>query len=162
MKGGLLPFSAGAKAIADFPKPAIRQEMVKFSRRMTGLRDLADLRAKLRSWCSRPIQTLSMVALCCDAAPKADLGASCSEKPMPDDREADNAELLERNAEIARSGKNCRRFGAVAPVVPSKYRPAKASVSAREADQTRASLADPGRQRSPVKHNPARRTNRAG
>ena len=29
-----------------------------------------------------------MVALCCDAAPIADLCASCSEKPMPDDREA--------------------------------------------------------------------------
>jgi len=38
VKGGLLPFSAGAKAIADFPKPAIRQEMVEISQRMTGLR----------------------------------------------------------------------------------------------------------------------------
>ena len=27
-----------------------------------------------------------------DAAPKADLCASCSEKPMPDDREADKDE----------------------------------------------------------------------
>ena len=48
MKGGLLPFSAGAKAIADFPKPAIRQEMVKFSRRMTGLRDKPAIRSP--SW----------------------------------------------------------------------------------------------------------------
>ena len=77
-------------------------------------------------------------------------------------RIAEIVELLERSAEIARSGKICRRFGAVAPVVLSKYRPAKASVSAREADQTRANLADPGRQRSPVKNNPARYTNRAG
>ncbi len=103
-----------------------------------------------------------MVAMCCDAAPIADLCASCSEKPMPDDREADNADLLERSAEIARSGKNCGRSGAVAPVVLSKYRPAKPSVSAREADQTRANLADPSRQRAPVKNNPARHTNRAG
>ena len=37
-----------------------------------------------------------MVALRCDAAPKADLCASCSEKPMPDDREADEADLAAR------------------------------------------------------------------
>ena len=34
-----------------------------------------------------------MVALCCDASLKADLCASCSEKPMPDDREADKTAI---------------------------------------------------------------------
>ena len=35
-----------------------------------------------------------MVALRCDAAPKADLCASCSEKPTPEDREADQSTEL--------------------------------------------------------------------
>jgi len=36
--GGQGTIAANAKAIAYFPKPAIRGEMVKTSRRMTGLR----------------------------------------------------------------------------------------------------------------------------
>jgi len=39
VKDEMLPFSAGAKSIADFPKPAIRGETVKTSRRMTELQD---------------------------------------------------------------------------------------------------------------------------
>ena len=46
-------------------------------------------------------QTFRMLALCCDAVPKADLCASRSEKPKPDYRDADIAELLERSAEPA-------------------------------------------------------------
>ena len=44
VKGGLRPFSAGAKALGNFPKPAIRREMMQTSRRMTGLRDKSDVR----------------------------------------------------------------------------------------------------------------------
>ena len=49
VKCGLLPFSAGAKAIADFPKPAIRGEMMKTSRRMTELRTYRTFAATAKS-----------------------------------------------------------------------------------------------------------------
>ena len=45
------------------------------------------------AFCVRGLsQTFSMSAMCCDAAPKADLCANCNEKLVPDDREKRTSE----------------------------------------------------------------------
>ena len=46
------------KHSGNFPKPDIRQETVQTNQRMTAQRDIADLRVRLRIWCSRPISDL--------------------------------------------------------------------------------------------------------
>ncbi len=80
--GGESTIAAGAKALGQFPQTGHSPRNGENQPANDWVADKPDLRVWLRILCSRPIQTLNMVALCCHDAP--DSQRPLAEKPHHD------------------------------------------------------------------------------